>query len=765
MKAVFLKLARCCVACVTLPIAIGAAPCRAEPPTAAADVQQHLVQHRERTRQFMQKLQSDRQAALADALAGVRRTQSLARNHPQRGDALELLSHAHLAAEQFDQALPLAAEVVRIRKAARPVDDELLALALDTQATLLFAVERSAESEAALRESLAAWRRAYGASDLRLAALLEGQAGYVQQAFGRPLWAIELLREALAIRSLHPQAADGPWAETLTALAARELRQAQYAESDAHLATAQPLIEAAIGADPANQALKTGLVRVLVMRAGIAVVLGRKELAFDHAQRAWEIGLTDRVQQAETQSLIAESMSAALWLSGDLDGAIDAELKSLDVFKNHQDLLESGALDKDRLGDTLTTLGRLYLEKHELGPARQALKAAQAGLGDTPEVLFNLAELARQNGEESLALTHYQSALRLRRQSAFEVAVMFGTQRAPEGGGELGRFGSAVAEQLSLGRALVLVPGAPGSEAAPQRPPRSVPLPVGRASDAAPLLIRNKRVLDPAAFGVQAKAVMARARLHPKSALVFVHGFNVSFDEAVQRAAQLARDLDYDGAVFVYAWPTQGTVLRYGSDRDIADRSVSRFVEFLAQVEQATGADQIHLVAHGMGNRVLLPALAQLAVDPQSKVRSKLREVVLVAPAVPQADFTNWLDTVSKQGIRRITLYASSADPALWAVWLRERATSLAGYASSGVPLWHPSVQSIDLSQVSQPGLLQLNHDVFASNPVMAEDIRQMLQPGPQRLPSQRVPLMKAQRNPGEGKAYWSYEPPAARRQ
>ena len=45
---------------------------------------------------------------------------------------------------------------VRIRKVARPVDDELLALALDTYATLLFAHERSAESDAALSEALAA---------------------------------------------------------------------------------------------------------------------------------------------------------------------------------------------------------------------------------------------------------------------------------------------------------------------------------------------------------------------------------------------------------------------------------------------------------------------------------------------------------------------------------------------------------------------------------------------------------------------------------
>lgn len=764
MTSVSFRLARCCFAVASLLLAIAPIDCRAAHPPRLSDSEQHLDQHRERTRQFMQKLKTDRRAALEDALADVQRTKSLGRNHPQRADALEMLSHAHLAAEQFDKALPLATEVVRIRQAAKPVDEELLALALDTQATLLFANERSAESDAALGESLSAWRRAFGANDLRLAPILEGQAEYVQKGFGRPLWAIDLLREAVAIRLLHPQSSGGRLAATLTDLAIHEMRQAQYAECDAHLAKAQSLLSAEIGTDPARDELKAGLAQVLVMRAGIAAVLARRDVALDYVQQATAIKLTDRLLQAETQLLIAESMSAALYLAGDLDGAIAESRQALAVFEAHQDLMDSGALDKATLGDTLTSLGRMYLEKHDLGPARQALRAARSGLGDTPEILFNLSELERQSGDEPLALTLYQSALRLRKESATEVSVLFGTNRAADKGGEAGRFGNATADHLSLGHASVLVPGAQFSDVAWLSPTRSVPLPVGLATNAARLLIRNKRVLEAAPFGAQAKALMARAKLYPKSALVFVHGFNVEFDEAVKRAAQLARDLNYDGAVFVYAWPSQGTVFRYGTDRNLADHAVDRFVEFLGHVEQATGAAKINLIAHSMGNRVLLPALAKIAADPQSKVRPKVREVILAAPAVPQADFTNWLDTLSKHGIRRFTLYASSADKAMWAGWLRESATSLAGYASSGVPLWHPSVQSIDISKASEPGLLQLNHDVFASNPVMSEDIRQVLQQGQQRLPNQRMRLMKAQRSPDEGKTYWSYEPPAAAR-
>jgi esterase/lipase superfamily enzyme len=130
-----------------------------------------------------------------------------------------------------------------------------------------------------------------------------------------------------------------------------------------------------------------------------------------------------------------------------------------------------------------------------------------------------------------------------------------------------------------------------------------------------------------------------------------VHGFNVSFDEALQRAAQLRRDLNYDSALFVFSWPSKGSMLRYGTDLDSAAAAANSLAEFLTAVEHATGAEKIHLVAHSMGNRVLLPALARIANDPTSTLGRHLGEIVLAAPAVPQADFVVWIDAIAaRQG-------------------------------------------------------------------------------------------------------------------
>ena len=94
----------------------------------------------------------------------------------------------------------------------------------------------------------------------------------------------------------------------------------------------------------------------------------------------------------------------------------------------------------------------------------------------------------------------------------------------------------------------------------------------------------------------------------------------------------------------------------------------------------------------------------------------------------------------------------------MWAGWFGEHAKTLAGFSSDGRPPLHDGVQSIDISKAASPGLLAMNHDVFTSNPVMNEDMRQLLQKGRQTPPDQRLPVLKARRA-GAGPDYWVYEP------
>ena len=110
-------------------------------------------------------------------------------------------------------------------------------------------------------------------------------------------------------------------------------------------------------------------------------------------------------------------------------------------------------------------------------------------------------------------------------------------------------------------------------------------------------------------------------------------------------------------------------------------------------------------------------------------------------------------------GFSRLTLYASAVDRAMQVGWFREWGTTLAGFTTKGVPLLHAGLQSIDISKAASGELIDLNHDVFASNPVMSEDIRQLLQSGSQLAPERRLTTLVPKDSGAGTSRYWSYEP------
>jgi esterase/lipase superfamily enzyme len=680
-----------------------------------------------------------------------------------RGDAVEKAARAQIPVEHWKEGLALADEVVRIRRAAQPVDYERLATALALDATFLFANDRFEDSDAMLTESLDAWARAYGPGDIRYAEKLEQQAEFVEKGFGRTDWVIELLRKAVDIRRLNPSSSGPKLAETLTELSIHEMNRSEYSQADPHLSEAVSALRVQVAKAPSDTEAKALLVQALVLRSGIAAKLAKPADSERLAREAGAVTFDDRYSQVDMKLTVLEALGTQFELTGQIDSAIAEERRIEQLILANMDLFDerrTPALDIGLLGDVRLSLAELCLEQGDLACAASSLANARRQLGDTSGVLFALSELSARRGDDAAAVDGYRAALKLRKENAAEVAVLFGTNRSSIGKGASLHFG-AEASKLTLGAAALLVPGAQFSTTAWLKRSTEPPLPVGQATDASQLLIRSTETLDDAAFRARAEPLMKAARLDPGAVLVFVHGFNVSFDAAIKRAAQLRRDLNFDGPVAVFSWPSQGSVLRYGTDRQSADASVARLYEFLGKVADATGAKKIHVVAHSMGNRVLLPALVKVADASNGDLRVRLGEIVLAAPAVPEAEFNQWLDDIVGQGVGHITLYASQVDRALEAGWFREWGTTLAGYSSRGVPLTHAHMQSIDITKGASGDLLDMNHDVFASNPVMSEDIRQLLQSGSQRTPDQRLPTLLPKKGGAGVPLYWSYEPPA----
>ena len=163
--------------------------------------------------------------------------------------------------------------------------------------------------------------------------------------------------------------------------------------------------------------------------------------------------------------------------------------------------------------------------------------------------------------------------------------------------------------------------------------------------------------------------------------LIFIHGFNVSFDEALNSAARLARDIRIDRKpvnIVLFSWPSDGLMvpfMSYYSDREDARasgpalaRAFLRLRDFLREelgVEEHCD-QRLHILAHSMGAYVLRNGLQAIrAKDPRALVRI-FDQILLAAPDEDDDAFEtdDKLKPLS-QIARQVTVYFNPADRAL----------------------------------------------------------------------------------------------------
>ncbi len=237
--------------------------------------------------------------------------------------------------------------------------------------------------------------------------------------------------------------------------------------------------------------------------------------------------------------------------------------------------------------------------------------------------------------------------------------ILFATNRAPTGvepEGQRTRFGNVVTESPTYGAALVELPG--------RQRGVSPDLADGTAAvegQATRVTIPAVQTTSAAAFSEAVKQQVAASR--QRDLLIFVHGFNVSFESALARTAQIALDMPFNGAVVAYAWPTQGGVTNYRSDEPLNAASTSPFAQFLYQLLTTLPGDtRIHVVVHSMGNRIVLRGINRLPPAPAGQ--PFFANIVLCAPDIGVSEFESLAEGVMQRA-RRVTLYACQGDTAL----------------------------------------------------------------------------------------------------
>src|SRR6185437_16121315 len=165
----------------------------------------------------------------------------------------------------------------------------------------------------------------------------------------------------------------------------------------------------------------------------------------------------------------------------------------------------------------------------------------------------------------------------------------------------------------------------------------------------------------------QAKANFnERVRRTPgRRVLIFVHGYNTRFEEAVYRFAQIVHDARVDVAPVLFTWPSGGSVTDYVYDRDSALYSRDALEALLQALVKDPNVDSISILAHSMGNYLTIESLRQMAIRDRG-LSPKIRDVMMAAPDIDIDVFRRQIAEIDA-GPRpaHFTLFVSRDDRAL----------------------------------------------------------------------------------------------------
>ncbi len=237
--------------------------------------------------------------------------------------------------------------------------------------------------------------------------------------------------------------------------------------------------------------------------------------------------------------------------------------------------------------------------------------------------------------------------------------------------------------------------------------------------------------------------VTSAANAASKSVIVFVHGYNYDFERTCRMAAEMQRVLLGQATVIMISWPSNGKPTDYLPDQVDLEWSVPFLANFLRQVGDRVGPENLQILAHSMGSRGIFFALERLGADLERQ--PLVNRLVLLAPDFDSGTFVNLLPRLGPLA-GDITLYASSNDTPL------KVSRQLNGHPRLGeAGEFLTVIEGVTTIDVSPVGRYQiLGHEYFYFHPNVVADLVMLLSSGASA--AERPGLRAKRRN---GIPYW----------
>lgn len=224
-------------------------------------------------------------------------------------------------------------------------------------------------------------------------------------------------------------------------------------------------------------------------------------------------------------------------------------------------------------------------------------------------------------------------------------------------------------------------------------------------------------------------------------ALVFVHGFNNTYEDSVFRLAQIVHDSHMQATPVLFTWPSRAEVTAYQYDKESTNYSRTALEQVFRTLAEDPTVKQITVLAHSMGTWLAMESLRQMGIR-DGHVHSKIHNVILASPDID-------IQVFAKQYVElgeprpKFTIFVSQDDKALAvSSFITGRVSRLGAINPAEEPyrskLEKAGITAIDLTKIKTDD--GLRHGKFAESPEIVQLIGRRLMTG-QPLTDSKVSL------------------------
>ena len=248
------------------------------------------------------------------------------------------------------------------------------------------------------------------------------------------------------------------------------------------------------------------------------------------------------------------------------------------------------------------------------------------------------------------------------------------------------------------------------------------------------------RLLPEAVAAYQGKAEAFQAAIREEvrrtgngRVLVYVHGVNNDFENAIQTLANLWHFTGRRSTPVVFSWPAgNGGLLGYFRDREAGDFSVYHAKEMLRLIAEVPEVEDIDIVAHSRGTSVMTQALREMVIFNRGrrlhpKTAMKTGTLILAAPDLDTGLVRQRLSSERfSEAFEQVNIYVNPDDAAL------RLSSVLSNYPRIGAAE-KEDFRPGELESLRKEGLVHFirvegaggseSHSYFRNNPAVLSDI------------------------------------------